>query len=254
MRNAILVLLLAVPAFAKGVVKQLTIEDTYYKRTRNVWVYTPEQTAKSYPLIVLFDGDSYIKDIPAPDTLDELIAAKKIPPMMAIMVDNTADRLGDLANHQKFADFIALQLIPWARAKWPAVAKDASGIATGGASAGGLAAAYVAYRHPEVVGNVLSQSGAYWRGNEGGSSPTEWLTEQFRASKKLPIKFYMEVGALETQKTAGGPIFIEATRRLRDVLREKGYAIQYLEAPNSHHEETHWRAQFGPGVVGLFGK
>jgi len=31
-----------------------------------------------------------------------------------------------------------------------------------GSSPGGLAATYAAYRHPEMFGNVLSQSGSYW--------------------------------------------------------------------------------------------
>jgi pimeloyl-ACP methyl ester carboxylesterase len=35
-----------------------------------------------------------------------------------------------------------------------------------GSSAGGLAAAYVALMRPDLFGNVLSRSGAFWRGAE----------------------------------------------------------------------------------------
>jgi enterochelin esterase family protein len=121
----------------------------------------------------------------------------------------------------------------------------------GGYSAGGLGAANVAFRHPEVFGNVLSQSGAYWRGNEGASLPGEWLTEQFRTSPRLPLRLYLEVGALETQTVVNGMVMIEVNRHLRDVLQAKGYSIHYVEVPDAHHEETHWRRAFPDAVTWL---
>src|SRR5262249_47970045 len=53
--------------------------------------------------------------------------------------------------------------------------------------------------------------GAFWRGNEGGTADLEWLTQQFKNSPKINFRFYLDVGAEETRKTAGGPIFIEAS-------------------------------------------
>jgi enterochelin esterase-like enzyme len=67
---------------------------------------------------------------------------------------------------------------------------------------------------PEVFGNVLAQSGAFWRGNEGGTADLEWLTQQFKSSPKINLRFYLEAGDQETGKTPGGPIFIEANQRL----------------------------------------
>jgi enterochelin esterase family protein len=217
---------------------------------RKVWVYTPpayDAKHAPYDLVVLFDGETYVSDIPTPAILDELIAAKKIPPVVAVLVDTSQNRIGDLANHQAFADALARDLIPWARGKWR-ITNDPRRVVVGGSSAGGLAAAYVAYRHPEVFGNVLSQSGAYWRGNEGASEPGEWLTAQFRASAKLPIRFYIEVGALETHTVVNGLVFIETNRRLRDVLRAKGYEVDYVEVPGAHHEEKHWGSKLGEGL------
>jgi len=133
------------------------------------------------------------------------------------------------------------------------VAKEARNIAAGGASAGGLAAAYVAFRHPEAIGKVLSQSGAFWRGNEGASEPAEWLTAQFKASPRLPVRFYLNIGGGETHKAANGVIFIDANRRLRDVLQAKGYTVQYSEVPNAMHEPTHWRAALPGGLLFLLG-
>ena len=212
------------PDVAKGSVTQVSVEDTHARRTRNVWVYTPASYEAApgvkHHLLVLFDGADYTADIPAPTILDNLHAANAIPPTVAVMIDTTDGRIADLANHQAFADFVAKDLVPWAQAHYR-VDRSPSNTIAGGYSAGGLAAAYVAFRHPEAFGNVLSQSGAFWRGNEGASDPVEWLTAQFRSTPKLPLRFYIEVGANETGTTAGGPVFIETNRRLRDVLERR---------------------------------
>jgi hypothetical protein len=44
------------------------------------------------------------------------------------------------------------------------------------------------------------------------------------------IRFFVDVGSLETHPAVGvGPVFIDAVRRFRDVLRTKGYPVIYTE-------------------------
>src|SRR6478672_11972450 len=85
---------------AKGKVEPFTIDDKQYSRKRKIWVYTPPgydaKASEPYRLIISFDGEDYVKDIPAPVILDNLIAAGKIYPAVQVMVDNSEDRLGDL--------------------------------------------------------------------------------------------------------------------------------------------------------------
>ena len=242
---------------AKGKVDSFEISDNQYGRKRKVWVYLPagynSSSTDTYPLIISFDGQDYINDIPAPIILDNLIAAKKISPTIQVFVDNSEDRLGDLANHQKFADFLAKDLTPWIRKNYRVTSKADETIVCG-YSAGGLGAAYVAYRYPSLFGKVLSQSGAYWRGNEGSSSGPEWLTSQYESSPKLGIKFYIVVGGAETMKNASGRSMIETNRHLRDVLMAKGYEVGYLEAPGGGHTPESWRTQLADGLIFLQSK
>jgi len=248
---AALLLSVTVSVAAKGRVEPMLMADHTYQRTRRVWVYTPPgydaAGGKSYNLIVFLDGDSYRDEIPAPEILDRLAAGGKIAPTVAVMVDTSRERLGDLANRSRFADFAAKELVPWIRAKWR-VAHDPRRVTVAGFSAGGLGAAYLAYRHPELFGNVLSQSGAFWRGNEGTSEPGEWLTDQFRQAAPLPVRFYLEVGGEETSPVANGVVFIQAVRNFRDVLRAKGYAMRYAEVQGGRHEVAHWRAALAAGI------
>src|SRR6202000_306150 len=102
-----------------------------------------------------------------------------------------------------------------------------------------------------VFGNVLAQSGAFWRGSEGGSEDAEWLTEQFKNSPKLNLKLYLEVGALETRTTPNGKIFIECNRRLTQLLKSKGYPVMYTEVKGAAHNPLNWRMQFPDGLLYL---
>jgi enterochelin esterase family protein len=241
----------------KGKVEAFTVQDKQYNRQRKIWVYTPPnydpKAADGYRLLISFDGEDYIKGIPSPIILDNLLAAGKIYPVVQVMVDNSDDRLGDLANHQKFADFVAKDLLPWTQKKYR-VTTEAGKTALCGYSAGGLGAAYVAFRYPKLFGNVLSQSGAFWRGDEGASQPSQWLTAQFQNSPKLNVRFYLVVGGEENIRNAVGLTMLETSRHLRDVLKAKGYDIGYLEAPGAGHMAESWRMELGDGLIYLIGK
>src|SRR5262249_33115887 len=147
-------------------------------------------------LLIAFDGRMYREDIGLPRILDSLIAAGRIPPQVAVMIDDStgAARLDELANRSWFAVFMGDEVGPWARAHWR-VTRDPHRVILAGASAGGLAAAFVALRRPELFGCVLSQSGAFWRGSEASNeAPYEWLTGRVRAEPRRDVRFWMEVG------------------------------------------------------------
>ena len=119
-------------------------------------------------------------------------------------------------------------------------------------SAGGLAASFIAFKYSSLIGNVLSQSGAFWRGSEASNSPPyEWLTDQVTRSPKVNVRFFMDVGSRETTGAIGGraPSILEANRHLSAALRQKGYTISYYEVPNGVHAPESWRTRIPVGIV-----
>ena len=119
---------------------------------------------------------------------------------------------------------------------------------------GGLAAAYIAFKRPDLFGDVLSQSGAFWRGNEGSNAPPyEWLTAQYAAAPKKEIRFVLDVGALETVGAMGGaaPSLLDANRRLRAALVAKGYRGDYTEVPSEYHSPEAWRPRLPIAIATL---
>jgi len=115
----------------------------------------------------------------------------------------------------------------------------------GGLSLGGLAAAYTALQHPEVFGNVLSQSGSF----QLRAEDEKRLIRQFVLEEKRPIRFYLEVGLLEI---ADSPSLLDSNRHLRDVLEAKGYVVHYSEY-NGRHDHINWRGSLSQGLISLFG-
>jgi pimeloyl-ACP methyl ester carboxylesterase len=191
-------------------------------------------------------------------TLDNLIAAGVIPPLVAVMVDNS-NRWRELSCNSAYADFLAQEIVPWARANYHATDRPEQTI-IGGTSLGGLQAAFVGLRHPEVFGNVLSQSGAFdWK--PGGETEWEWLNRQFVASPRLPLRFSFEAGLLEgtwwwrslpQRDPSPQPPLLTTNRNLRDTLTSKGYPVHYTEF-NGNHGIFNWRGTLASHLIALIG-
>jgi len=247
------------PSIRAGTVEGFLLPSPHDHRMRRVWVYTPPGYEASrdtaHRLVIAFDGPEYLDDIPLPLMLDTLLAAGKAPPCVAVLIDDStfAARLDDLANRAWFADYLANDVVPWIQAHWR-VTHDPHRVLVTGSSAGGLAAAHVALKRPDRFGNVLSQSGAFWRGNEASNGPPfEWLTSQVTRGPRRDVRFWLEVGALETKGAIGGtaPSILDANRRLRDALVAKGYRVEYAEVPNGVHAPESWRVRLARGIVAL---
>jgi enterochelin esterase family protein len=241
------------PSVAAGKLADSKFKSAILNNERDITVYTPPGYAKTGPrcsLLILFDRDRYNskEHVEAPVILDNLLAAKKIPPTIAVLVGNV-DRNKELGCHAPFADFLANELVPWVRGEY-GVAKDPSRVIVAGSSFGGLAASYAAFKHPEVFGNVLSQSGSYWW-EAGEEDEDEWLTRQFVAGQTVPVRFYLEVGLYETWiPRQHAPTQVSANRHFRDVLRAKGYSVQYSEFSGAH-DYLNWRCTLPRGLVAL---
>jgi enterochelin esterase family protein len=249
-------LLEPLPGVTKGTLRVRSLRSAILKSDRSVTIYTPPgYDAKGPPcgLLVLFDGHAYKTDIPAPVILDNLLAQGKIPPFVAVLV-HQVDRLNELMCSEPFADFLAQDLVPWVRKEYR-VSPEPSRTIVGGLSAGGLMAAYCGLRHPEVFGNVLSQSGSFWYTPEAMKmterplpyADTGWLTRKFVEAPRLPVRFYLEVGRLEMSFFANQ---VAENRRLRDVLQAKGYDVTYSEYSGGH-DGFCWRGTFARGLLAL---
>ncbi|HSS79046.1 MAG TPA: enterochelin esterase [Thermoanaerobaculia bacterium] len=244
------------PKVPAGRVEEHRFRSERLGNERIVRVYTPpgyDPHGKPYGLAIILDGRTYTSEVPTPTVLDNLLAAGRIPPLVAVFIANPSPeaRSLELSCYPLFAEFLGRELIPWVRRGYRVTA-DPAQTAIAGSSLGGLAAACAASTIPDVFGNVLSLSGSFYWWPSGETEP-EWLARQLATRPKLPLRFYLEAGLMEDRARGEAPSLLAANRHLRTVLRAKGYAVEYREF-NGGHSTLNWRGSIANGLLALFGR
>ena len=214
------------PDIPKGIVGRIQepFKSRILNNERKIFIYKPpgfNTDGPRYPLLVM--GSTYVSTIPLPIILDNLIAKDLIPPVVVLFVDypdgETQNR--ELSCDAKYGEFLAKELIPAQRDLLHATA-DPRFITTGGASMSGLSAACLAFQHPDVFGNVISQSGSFWW-SPPNDSEDQWLTREYAKKPKLPVRFFISIGLLESEYAlwAGLPSMLHANRTFAMSFRRR---------------------------------
>lgn len=247
------------PGVASGTLETRRLHSHILGNTRDIHLYRPQgwrPGRSGNALIVLFDGESYTQEVPTPAILDNLIADGRLPSTAAVFITNPSNetRSRELPPNQNLTRFLADELMPWARAQ--GLHATAANTVIAGASYGGLAAAWAGFSHPELFGNVYSQSGSFWWAPDWEradpySRPAEWLTRRFAEAPRRLLRLHLEAGLFELGRDGQAGIR-DTTRHLRDVLRARGYPVTHREYAAAHGYE-HWRVSLASGLLALIG-
>ena len=238
-----------------------------YRRTITVYVpagYTP---GKEAPVLVTHDGPPQGKpDRNLVRILDNLIAQKRIPSLVAVMIQNGG---GDAQGHERgreydtlsplFAEFIEEEVFPLVEKNCGVkLTKDPEARATMGSSSGAAAAFTMAWYRPDLFRRVISLSGTFvnqqWPFNpETPDGAWGYHTTLIPNSASKPIRIWMCVGDRDNFNPNvmrdGMHDWVEANHRMAKVLREKGYRYQYLFCQNSGHGVGNARPQLLPQAL-----
>ena len=195
---------------------------------RMVHVYLPSgyDSSEEYPVIYAQDGSDYLRFGFFDNVLDNLIEERLIAKVLAVFVDPT-NRLSEYDLNDDYVDFFAKELIPYIDANYSTM-DDPSKRLVSGASFGGLISIYIAFKHPEIFGNVASQSGYL-------SRKENWMTKQIEKGSKKKIRFYLDCGTFETNVGLVFGNFTEGNRRMREALERRGYDFVYQEFHEGHN-------------------
>ena len=243
---------------AAGTIEKTRIKSELLGNERELAIYTPpgyRRDGTPNGLLVVFDEGSYLTLVPTPVILDNLIAEKKIAPMVAVLIANPDQetRTRELPPNPKFADFLNNELVAWMRRNYN-ITKDPSQTVVAGSSFGGIASVYAGLRHPETFGNILCQSGSFWWSSAKPAPYDEpnYLAREFLKIPKLPLKFYMDAGSFEVDLDGNGGAILEPSRHMRDVLLARGYEVHYQENVGGH-DYLSWRGSLADGLIALVG-
>ena len=172
--------------------------------TRRVGVYVPAQyvPGTEAPFIVGADGIDQLLFT----ALDNLIAQKRVPPMIAISIGNGS---GDAQGSQRgleydtmsgrYAEFVETEVLPLVEKQYGVrLTKNPDARATTGCSSGAAAALSMAWYRPDLYHRVLSYSGTFVN-QQSPLSPTsprgawEYHATYIPYSPVKPIRVWMHV-------------------------------------------------------------
>jgi iron(III)-enterobactin esterase len=249
--------------------KTLVVETNPAPYRRTVTVYIPSQyvAGTEAPFMVTHDGPSLGRpDTSLPHILDNLIAQRRLPVMLVVMIANGG---GDAQGCErgleydtmsgKYAEFIEAEVLPMVETNYQVkLTKNPDGRAVMGSSSGGSAALEMAWYHPEWYHRVITYSGTYvnqqWPFNletpDGAWGFHEKLIPQ--AAPK-PLRLWMEVGDRDLLNPNvmrdNMHDWVAANNRMAAVLKAKGYHYQYVYALNAGHVERAVRNQTLPEAL-----
>ncbi len=247
------------------IVKTYTID---YKRAITVYVPAQYKAGTAAPFMVVHDGPGP-SDKPKSSLqtiLDNLIAQKRIPPIIVIHIANGG---GDAQGHERgkeydnmssvFADYIEAEVLPRVAKNCNVkLTKDPDGRAAMGNSSGGSAALIMAWFRNDLYHRVLTTSGTFV--NQAWPFDPKYPDGAWGFHKTLipkepkkAIRIFISVGDKDLLNPNvmrdGMHDWVEANHRMAKVLKEKGYEYQYLFCRGAGHSVGNAQAQFLPHAI-----
>ena len=232
--------------------------------TRRLAVYVPKQYVPGtiVPFIVGADG---------PDTmlftaLDNLIAEKKVPVMVAISIGNGS---GDAQGSQrgleydtmsgKYAEFVETEILPLVEKQYNVrLTRDPDARATMGGSSGGSAAFIMAWYRNDLYHRVLAYSitavNQQWPWNaETPGGAWELHRTLIPNTPKKPIRVWLAVGDLDLLNPNvmrdDMHDWVLASEHMARALAAKGYDYQYSFVRNAGHTDRAMKQQTLPQAL-----
>jgi enterochelin esterase family protein len=226
--------------------------------TRRVAVYVPKQyvPGTEAPFIVGADGP----DRTLFTALDNLIAGKRAPVMIAISIGNGS---GDAQGSQRgleydtmsglYAEFVEKEVLPLVEKQYNVnLTKDPEGRATMGCSSGGSAAMAMAWYRTDLYHRVLSYSGTFvyqqWPSNpETPHGAWDFHETLIPNSPKKPLRIWMHVSDRDNLNTRDNyHDWVLANENMAKALAAKGYPYQFVFAKNAGHCDRSVKLQTYP--------
>jgi enterochelin esterase-like enzyme len=229
--------------------------------TRKVTVYIPSQYVPGTPAPVIVSCDAYgANKNQLPNILDNMIADKRLPVMIAVMIANGG---GDGGGSErgleydtvsgKYAEFVEAEVLPLVEKTYGVtISKDPDARMTLGGSSGGSAAFGMAWYHPELYHRVVTYSGTYVNQQAGPDAPHgAWNYHEtiIPNSPVKPLRLWLEMGERDNgaaTSASGFHNWILANINMGAVLKAKGYHYQLVFAKGAGHTDGRTIAQTLP--------
>jgi enterochelin esterase-like enzyme len=234
-----------------GTLERFAFHSHAFSSPRSVQVYLPARFRRSrpYALLVVHDGNDYLRFTGMRTILDNLIHRQEIPDLIVAFTDSP-DRMREYADSEAHAGFLTEELLPQLAARYPLIDRPQSRCLAG-ASFGAVASFSAACRHPGVWGKLLLQSGSFaftdiGRRNRRGplfDRVVEFVNGYRAEPRAVSQKVFVSCGVYES--------LIYENRSLIPLLDQTGMQVRFVEARDGHNWQN-WRDRLREGLSWLF--
>lgn len=208
---------------------------------RQIWVYTPAliDRAQSWPVLLVLDGEVWLKRHHLHLALTQLMQAGLIAPAYIVFIDSggTEQRWQELGDSD-FGGYLSGQLLNWLKAHYAISPKPADRVVIG-QSLGALTVLRTLVAYPQLIGAGISQSASLWQ---------DVLFNELNALDAMarPLagsRAWIEVGS---QEWILAPLQPKAVCQ----LREAGMQVKDM-VYNGGHDYACWRINLASALMHL---
>ena len=208
---------------------------------RQIWVYTPAliDRAQSWPVLLVLDGEVWLKRHHLHLALTQLMQAGLIAPAYIVFIDSggTEQRWQELGDSD-FGGYLSGQLLNWLKAHYAISPKPADRVVIG-QSLGALTVLRTLVAYPQLIGAGISQSASLWQ---------DVLFNELNAldATQTPLagtRAWIEVGS---QEWILAPLQPKAVHQ----LRKAGMQVKDM-VYNGGHDYACWRINLASALMQL---
>ena len=255
-----------------------TLKSATFANERTIRVLLPPgyddaaNKERRYPVLYMLDGqnvfDACLSDVShhewgVDETVQKLIAADKIPPLIVVGVDHAGkDRAREYLPYKDFVgnpdmdepagklfpDFMTREVMPLVDRNYRTLpGRPNTGI--GGSSYGGVATLYALLARPNTFGYGLIESPVMWIGMGQLVRDTSPLVA-------LPVKVFVAFGGKEVSNPVISEKMIGLIRQVESNFRSAGYDesnFRFVVDPEALHTEAAWEQRLPGALTFLFG-
>ena len=214
-----------------------TVTSKYLGGRRRIWFYVPPgyaaATDQLFPVIYVLDGSNYVEKMDVPGVLDRLIAAKAIPPVIAVFAE-PGDRQEEYSRNQRWRAFMATELVPMVDKRFRTFSAPDQRVILG-SSLAAYGAVDLAVEYPSLFGLCAAIA---------PPAQTYSLIENQPKARGavVSIKFFVLGGVYDSM--------IDGARKLRTTLDDYSAPVTYLEVSEGHNTNT-FRAHLDDALKAL---
>jgi enterochelin esterase-like enzyme len=236
------------PEAREGSIEEITVSSKVFGTERSLQVYLPARFRKTrrYPVLIVKDGENYLKYASFKTVLDNLIYRLEIAPMVVALSASTTwtkEHMDD----PRHARFIAEELLPELEARYPIDTRPShKGLM--GASYGAVGALAAGWRYPGVFNRIMLQSCSFAFPDTpeyervSAVDPVVEFVSAFPEERPAE-RVFLSCGLYESR--------IHENRSLLAVLQAAQVNVRYVESKDGHNWGN-WRDLMREGLSWLF--